>query len=677
MSTAKREEGNNEFFAAFLEDYFAECDEHLTIVRRNLVALEPLVDQTHIDRSILDELFRSFHSLKGISGMVGLAEAEQLAHQTESYLRALRDNEVTLTSEGMDVLIAGTKMLEQVVAERRAGSSITDIAHLTNRLASLVSTPALVNPTQLKKIADSEPASLNADETARIAAAKHQGVRIWQFEFRPSSVLAERGINVNSLRARLQEAGELIHAAPRLMDEGRIAFEFLVASALDETVFSEWRDDGLTFSAYEHSEIPASALVDAEESRRNLQTAAPPAPSSVVRVDLGRIDDLMRMVGEMVISRSRLDDHLKHLEATLPAPQWRPLQETNLRMERQLQDMREGVMRVRMVPIGDIFERMRFVVRDLAREYQKNVKLEVSGQQTEIDKLLVERMMDPILHLVRNAVSHGLESPAERRSLGKPPDGRLELRAATFGEMVVIEIEDDGRGIDAEDVVKRASAMGLIDPDLRSYPGMLLDLICEPGFSTRQEVDRASGRGIGMSVVKNTVQALGGSVELDTQVGRGTLFTIQLPLTLAIADALIVTVGDQKFAVPQSTVQEVIEVESSSVKVFENNEIISYRGRVLPLLRLARLFKLAESPRSSFQAFVIGTGMSAVGIAVDRVLGQREIVVRAISDPLIRVPGIAGATELGDGQIILIVEAADFRRAAGNTLSGRQPMGEV
>jgi two-component system chemotaxis sensor kinase CheA len=333
-------------------------------------------------------------------------------------------------------------------------------------------------------------------------------------------------------------------------------------------------------------------------------------------------------------------------------------------MERQLRDLREGVMRVRMVPIGEVFERMRFVVRDLAREYQKNVKLEISGQHTEIDKLLVERMMDPILHLVRNAVSHGLESIGERAAKGKPAEGKLALRAFTEGEMVVIEIEDDGKGIDASDVATRARALGLIDPGAKLDPSMLLQLICEPGLSTREEADRASGRGIGMAVVKNTVLGLGGSFELDTEVGRGARFTIHLPFTLAIADALIVSVSGERFAVTQSSVAEVMEVESSAVKTFENNEIIPHRGGVLSLVRLARLFNLEETAGHSFQVFVIGKGASAVGIAVDRILGQREIVVRAINDPLIQVPGITGATELGDGRIVLIVDAAGLTRAA-------------
>jgi len=384
------------------------------------------------------------------------------------------------------------------------------------------------------------------------------------------------------------------------------------------------------------------------------------APSNTVRVDLSRIDELMRMVGDLVITRSHLDNRLQGLERGMAAPEWRPLQDVNLKMEKQLRDLREGVMRVRMVPIGEIFERMKFVIRDLAREYDKKVNLELVGQQTEIDKLLVERMMDPILHLVRNAISHGLESAVERIANSKPPEGKISLRASAAAENVVIEIEDDGRGLDAEKIVRRAQASNLIGDVTPVDNASLLELICAPGLSTREEADRASGRGMGMNVVKNTILALGGSFELETEPGRRTCFRIQLPLTLAIANALVVLVCGRRYAVLQSSVREVIEIEPSAIRVLENNEIIPYHGGVLPLLRLARYFGLDQGENKGLRAFVVGSGSNTVGVVVDRILGQKEIVVRGTADPLIQVPGIAGATELGDGRIVLILDSAVF-----------------
>jgi two-component system chemotaxis sensor kinase CheA len=333
-------------------------------------------------------------------------------------------------------------------------------------------------------------------------------------------------------------------------------------------------------------------------------------------------------------------------------------------MSRQLRDLRESVMRVRMVQIGEIFERMTFVVRDLARESGKKIVVQLSGGETEIDKFLVERMMDPFMHLVRNAVSHGLETVAEREAQGKRSEGLLSLSAMTAGERIVIKIADDGRGINRNLVRERAIARGLSYANAELNDDALLELICTPGFSTRDEADRESGRGVGMDVVKKAIEELGGRISLATKIGDGTTFTIELPLTLAIAEALIVSVNGQRFAVPQSAVREVMEVESASTKVLENNEIISYRGKVLPLLRLARVFEMNHQRGDKFHVLVIGDETNALGLAVDRILGQREIVVRAIKDPLAQSRGIAGATELGDRRVVLILDISALRQLA-------------
>jgi two-component system chemotaxis sensor kinase CheA len=317
-----------------------------------------------------------------------------------------------------------------------------------------------------------------------------------------------------------------------------------------------------------------------------------------------------------------------------------------------------------MVQIGETFERMTFVVRDLARESGKKIIVQLTGGDTEIDKFLVERIMDPLMHLVRNAVSHGFEPVAEREAQGKRSEGLLSLSATTAGERIIIKIADDGRGIDRKLVLQRAKARGLSQGDAGIDDGALLDLLCSPGFSTREEADRESGRGVGMDVVKRAIEELGGQVSLATKMGEGTTFTIELPLTLAIAEALIVSVNGQRFAVPQSAVREVLEVESASTSVLENNEIISYRGRALPLLRLARLFEMNSQRGATFHVLVIGEDSNAVGLAVDRILGQREIVVRSIKDPLAQTKGIAGATELGDQRVVLILDIGALRQFA-------------
>jgi two-component system chemotaxis sensor kinase CheA len=329
-------------------------------------------------------------------------------------------------------------------------------------------------------------------------------------------------------------------------------------------------------------------------------------------------------------------------------------------------------MRVRLVPVGEIFRRMPFVVRDLARDTGRRVRVEMSGQDTQIDKFLVERMMDPALHLVRNAMAHGLEPVEERIAAGKPPEGTVRLAAAAAGEIATIEISDDGRGIDAARVVARAAGLGLPVPAVVD-DAAVLELICSPGFSTREESDRASGRGFGMAVVRRTVQELGGSLRLWTEPGRGTTFTIELPLTLAITDALLARVGTQQFAVPQAAVREVIELEASAIRQLEDGEVVPYRGTALPLVRLSQRLGMESSDRSRLHAFVLGQGASAVGLVVDRIVGQREIVVRSTVDPLIRVDGVAGATDLGDGRVVLILDAAAIARGVRRPGAAGQP----
>ena len=633
-------DNRGEFFDQFLDDYYAECDEHLVSIRRALVTMEDEVDAGTVDRSVLDNLFRSFHTLKGISGMVGLAAAEQLAHHLESYLRELREGTLTLSEPGFEALVSGVSLLEGVINARRKDQPIPSIEETVERLQAVSSDAT----------SDNESPAASPPKRENDATANR-----WQVEFTPTAELAERGVNVNSVRSRLQELGQLVQSKPVVKGAGEIAFEFIVATDAGQTALASLEADGLTFKPFHVEPAPQP---------RDIQPVPTIAPASVVRVDLDRLDELMRIIGELVISRTRLEDQLLELKRVTPAAAWRSLQETSQSMGRQLRDLRESVMRVRMVQIGEIFERMTFVVRDLARESGKKIIVQLSGGETEIDKFLVERMMDPLMHLVRNAVSHGLETVAEREEQGKRSEGVLSLSAMTAGERIVIKISDDGRGIDRDLVLGRARARGINYGNPEIDDEALLDLICTPGLSTRDEADRESGRGVGMDVVKKATEELGGRISLATKVGEGTTFTIELPLTLAIAEALIVSVNGQRFAVPQSTVREVLEVESASTRVLENNEIISYRGKVLPLLRLARVFEMNYQRGERFHVLVIGEETNAVGLAVDRILGQREIVVRAIKDPLAQSRGIAGATELGDQRVVLILDISALRQFA-------------
>jgi two-component system chemotaxis sensor kinase CheA len=632
-----------DFLDNFLDDYFAEAEEHLADIRRALLALEQTVGQRRVDRAILEELFRSFHSLKGIAGMVDHRETEALAHELESYLRALREGDATLTAAGMDILIKGAGALEASIAARRANEAVRDTTALVDEIRGQTSN----------------------DGTGKPVMIESRGRGNWTCVFMPSPGLIARGINVDAVRARLREHGDIVSAAPIVTPQGAVAFQFEINAALTDEVIERWQADGMQFTPVTVPEPVAGDTAEAGPANAILSSG------HFVRVDLTRLDELMHSIGNLVILRSRLTDTLARGERHLPPAHYREVQDDAEAIERELRELRESVMRIRLVPIGEIFRRMPFVVRDLARDSGRSVHVALSGQDTKIDKFLVERMMDPVLHLVRNAVSHGIESPEERTAAGKPAMATLRLSASASGETVVIEIADDGRGIDVTRVLARARQLGLAVPPGALDSTTVLDLISAPGFSTREASDRVSGRGFGMNVVRETLQELGGTIQLETEPGKGTRFTIELPLTLAITAAMLARVGDQVFAVPQAAVREVAEFEAAAIRAVQGGEVIEFRGTPLPLLRLSTTLGLPASGADRFHAFIVGTGVSAVGLLVDRIVGHREIVVRAIADPLIKVDGVTGATDLGDGKAVLILDAAAIARVA-RTRNGRR-----
>lgn len=643
----------SDFIASFMDDYFAEAEEHLTAVRRSLLQVESAVGGDS-PPAVLEELFRSFHSLKGISAMVELREAERLAHEMESCLGAVRDRQFILTASGFEALVDGVNVLDQVIAARRAQSAIPEVDTQIARLSDACSVGRAQS-------AGANGASLPAAAAPHGPSAPTSG-RWWRVIFTPSSDLVARGIKVDTIRARLAAIGRVERVAPRVTDTGGISFDFHVFAA-DDPPFADWVNDGVTYEPLSPPEPTIATRSGAAATSAPVRAAeAAPALANFVRVDLARLDDLMRLVGDLVVSRARLEDTLVRVEPFVPSGEWRALQEETESIERQLRDLREGVMRVRLVPVAEIFRRMPFVVRDLARDTGLRVQLDLVGQGTEIDKFLIERMMDPVLHLVRNAISHGIEAPDERLAAGKRPEGTITLAASTVGESVVLEVSDDGRGMNREAIAARARAAGLDIPDGVIDSPVLLEVICAPGFSTRDAADRGSGRGVGMAVVRDTVQELGGTLTVDTAQGRGTTFRATLPLTLAITDALIVHVGDRIFAVPQSAVQEVAQVESDAIRVIENNELMVHRGATVPVIRLARLFGIDGTARARMHAILVGTGAASVAIVVDRISGQREIVVKTLHDPLVKVGGVSGATELGDGRLVLILDVAGLTR---------------
>ena len=637
--------GKTLFFSEFIDDFYAECDEHLAIIRRGLLALEPWIGQPVGDQELLNTLFRSFHTLKGLAGMVGAAEVEALAHEVETYLRALQQHAPPLAPAAYECLVDTVGALEQLLAALKQDQPLdSEVAVLADLRRLNAAAPP---PTP--------PAAAPADPGP--------GEPLWRFTFQPTPALAERGLTVNVVRERLQALGQLRDSTPRVLGAGAIAFDFLVATVADEAVFAAWAEDGISAEPVQAAPAPPAPTRGSPAQATPISGSPAATLSPLIRVDIARLDGLMDLVGGLVTNRARLGDQLRGLEALLPVAEWRGVQETNLLLERQLRGLRAAVMRLRLVPIGELIGRMQFVVRDLARESGKQVRFELSGQNIEIDKYVIERIADPLLHLVRNAVSHGIEAPAERVRLGKDPEGWLALRVAAAGDVVVIELQDDGAGIDVGRVVSRARDLGIPGLDESIDSQQVLDLITLPGFSTRDTADRASGRGVGMDVVRTTVAELGGQLALESARDRGTLFRLVLPLTLSIVDALVVALGDQRFALPLPAVGEIIEVPAAALATLEHAGVLEYRGGILPLLDLAALFGAAPAAGRHY-ALVIGQEPNRVGALVHGLLGKREIVVRPLADPLAQVAGCMGVTDLGDGRATLILDGPGLSQLA-------------
>ena len=653
------------FFDQFIEDYFSECDEHLASARRVLLALES-ASTGALPPPPLHDLRRSLHTLKGLSGMVGDTSAERVSHALEDALRGADRTGTGSTSDPafLDLLFAGVDAIERCVAAHRAGEPSPDLDALLGSLGRVTGAPAE------EPLA---PASSPSDEA--------RGV-VYEFEFLPSAALTARGVGVDAVRARMRALGTLLDAKPRVVPGG-VAFDFRVAVPVGVKPDDRWSDDGLRWTVA-GTRIGALTDDDArtatdEPSRADAIASAGYSPfaggggasASVVRADLGRLDDVMRLVGDLVTCRSRLDEVVRQASAMDQSALLDELAEVNAGMERQLRQLREGVMRIRLVQVGEVFERLRFAARDAIRESGKRVRLVLHGESTEIDKVVVDRMLEPLLHLVRNAVSHGIERPAERTAAGKPAEGTLSLRANASGDRIRLVVEDDGAGIDVDAVARRAGVRGLLVDDAPLTDERLLDVLCAPGFSTRDEADRTSGRGVGMDVVRSAVRALSGDLSVESAPGRGTCFTIELPLSLMILDALLVDVGGQRMAVPQPALREVVQVDVASIVTFENNEVVRYRDGVLPIVHLARLFDFPASGDARCYLLVVGSEAAPMGLRVDRLIGLREIVVHPVADPLVAMPGVAGATDLGNGRVSLILDTVALLRMAEEQRAAR------
>ena len=648
-----------------LDDFYAECDELLTAIKLGLATLEEGVQKGSMDDANTENLFRHMHTLKGISTIVGLRPVEEIAHAIEEVLRGLTKHALTLQVADVDILVGAVHGLEQTVNAHRLGQAGPGVRPILAELGRIAVTKAAEEKTSRKKKASAAVLPPIAEDP--VAAAQKRGLHVYLFTFTPSPELDQRGANVNAARQRLSGLGEILTATPKVKGKGAITFEFQVALREKPADLAGLAEEGLVCLELAAEVAPASDPLAVGGIQADALSVT---ASHMVRVDLARLDDLMRITGEMIVHRFRLEDRLAQKNTGRAE-----LNEISVLMGRSLREMRGAITRARLVPIAEIFARIPFVVRDLSRGSAKKARVTLEGSQTEIDKYLVERLKEPLLHLVRNAFSHGIETPAQRAAAGKPSEANIVLSATSVGEHVVIRVRDDGCGINPEAIAAHAKSRGMTVPVPLDASG-LLELICAPGFSTREEADMASGRGVGMAIVANTVRELGGSLTLDSKPGAGTEFSLRLPLAVSIANAIIVAMGETACAVPQSAVNEIIQIPSAEVRMINRNELVPYRNGLLPIVRLRATFKLEPSPAALLTMLVVSTQRGATGLVVDRVKAQREVVIRPLLDPLLQVEGVSGATELGDGRPILILDPDAITSGVVRNIENIAPVAE-
>jgi two-component system chemotaxis sensor kinase CheA len=671
-------------------EFVSEAQENIDALGRDLLRLDRGGEDP--DPELLNAVFRAAHTLKGLSSMFGVERMSRLAHALEDGLDDIRMGRRPLDPETLDLLLEAPELFSRIIAEESGGKP-PETAEVATRLAERLrggqaAAKASGDPLDALDLPVAVRQVLTEYEEHRLRANVQKGVAL--LRVRVSFPLEVFDRELSELNARLKKHGEVVSTlpAPENGDPSAIAFELLYASREPPATVLRAAGAGATLEPVPLRGAPPPASSTPTPSRPRPPAAPPPSPppesalespassvspppdaapetpslrsaSQSVRVDIHKLDRLMNVVGELVLIRSSLTAQAEKQKGEGDPVLAGELQRVSRALERKLSELQAGILEVRMVPLDQVFDKLARMVRKLAREVGKEIDFVVAGGDVELDKLIVEELSDPLMHLIRNSIDHGIEAPEARSRAGKPEVGRVKLEATQRGNHVQIVVEDDGAGLDEERIrqvaLERglATAQALADLSRRE----LLNLVFTPGFSTARKVTSLSGRGVGLDVVKTNIAELSGIIDLSTTRGLGTRFEITLPVTLAILRALVVSVAQRVYAVPLNSVLEILEIRAEEVRTLSTREVISLRGSTLPLLRLGRFFRLAtDPPRPRLFVVVVGLAQERLGIAVDELVGQQDIVVKPLGKALEGVRGIAGATDLGNRRTVLVLD---------------------
>jgi two-component system chemotaxis sensor kinase CheA len=677
------------------ESFLVESQELLDALMPDLMQLETAGD----DMDLMNRIFRGFHTIKGTSGFMGFDSITVITHHAEDLLNKLRRSELTITMDMVDVLLEVHDWIQLLVKNLSMGDdSPVDYSQTLARLE------AVINPSAEKlsasKKEEKPPSAIQSvlADTSMKGAGDFTDEQLAQIQAAFAEINSEfaKEISQESSSAASHSALDaVLNNTSITQNPGDFTEDEL---AMIQAAFAEINTD---FSANKESktiekpsELPQQIVESTKETtsveynEQSKETsakatpvaatkptpqmaaakAAPATPSSAdatIRIDVSRVEALMDLSGELVLGRNRLSqisDRLKELfdNEHLVAE----LLETTSQLDKITTDIQATAMKMRMVPIGKLYQKSPRIVRDLSKEFGKEIELILKGEDTEIDRGIIEELNDPLVHMIRNSCDHGIESPENRVAKGKPAKGTITLDAEQEGNNIVLRISDDGNGIDAEKVKAKALEKGVITAEQAAQMSKreLYQLIFAPGFSTAAVVSAVSGRGVGMDVVKTNIQKLKGVIEIESEINKGTTFVIKLPLTLAIIQGLIVQVENETYALPLSNVVEVVALTDENCSTINQKRVIRIRQQVLPLLTLKSELNIPAKPTPSTAQYVVVIGLAhqRLGIVVDSLLGQEEIVIKSLGQYLGNIPAIAGSTILGDGRVIMILDIQEL-----------------
>ncbi|MFF0825859.1 chemotaxis protein CheW [Brevibacillus sp. NPDC003359] len=663
----------------YLDMFIEESKEHLQAINANLLLLES--DPGNIGH--VKEIFRSAHTLKGMSATMGFEDMASLTHEAENVLDLIRNQKLTITSDIMDAIFQSVDLIEGMVIDiTEGGDGSADVSAIVKKLRAIVAGDfsaeqevAAATMTVEAPQEESTPAEDHElDDYAMMVLKQSQelGNNVLWIKVTLNENCLLKAARSYMVFDQLESMGEVIKTKPAVEDIENERFEqsFEIAYVTEQSIekvrntilnISEIQDVTIETIQLKSEAPPAPVVQQAPAPAEKGAAEAPQAPvkkatagGKTIRVDIERLDILMNLFSELVIDRGRLEQLAREIGKN-------ELQETVEHMSRISGDLQNIILTMRMVPVEQVFNRFPRMIRDLQKDLNKKVHLEIIGAETELDRTVIDEIGDPLNHLLRNSLDHGIESPADRKKAGKPEEGKIELRAFHSGNHVFIEVKDDGAGINKDKVLKKALERGIVNPANADSMSdrQIHELLFAAGFSTAEVVSDISGRGVGLDVVKSKIESLGGSVSVDSVRGQGTTFLIQLPLTLSIISAMLVQVKDEKYAVPLSSIIETAVFKKEQIMMAHRQKVIDFRGRVVPLVSLQDIFQVpdnGETMEDEVAVVIVRKGEKMAGLVVDSFIGQQEIVLKSLGKYLVNVFAISGATILGDGQVALIID---------------------